>query len=124
MTALFRLDVHARAAPNHARLHAAALRRAGFTGLILGCTGGAGAADVASFIAAGADAVVTKPVSLDVIVGHVVRRFGVPYTPAAGGGSSVPSLRASPRPPAASAGSGAGTVPATIAAVAPRAHVP
>jgi CheY-like chemotaxis protein len=40
------------------------MRQAGYRGLIIGCTGNALAEDIATFIDAGADSVVTKPISL------------------------------------------------------------
>ena len=43
---------------------AAALRREGFTGAIIGVTGNALDGDHAAFIAAGADAVLPKPVQI------------------------------------------------------------
>ena len=47
---------------------ATAMRAAGFKGLIVGVTGNALKADIETFIAAGADAVVSKPVSVDTLV--------------------------------------------------------
>lgn len=47
------------------------IRAMGFRGLILGVTGNAIVEDIAEFIAHGADAVITKPVSFHVLMSHI-----------------------------------------------------
>ena len=58
------------------------LRNLGYRGQIIGVTGNASEADMAAFMAHGADAVVTKPVSypalLDVIESRIATLLPVP----------------------------------------------
>jgi CheY-like chemotaxis protein len=69
------------------------LRDAGYTGVVLGVTGNALAEDTAAFVAAGADAVLIKPVTMPVLLAEIQRRLGGGHRAGGGGGGGQASLR-------------------------------
>jgi CheY-like chemotaxis protein len=72
---------------------AALIRDMGFGGLVLGVTGNALAVDQARFVAAGVNAVITKPVSMDALVAAVAE-FQVRYRARAGPAAARPNTPA------------------------------